>query len=100
MLTRSLVVGVCRSALDPDVAALEVFPFPHRRDLLDAFDHVPARRVGVAAMRRSRYNRDARFPDVHSPRSVMQGDAYAWPSFASLSGNAGERLERERSVRL
>jgi hypothetical protein len=56
--------------LDPDFAALEKLVLPDRRDLLDPLDRVAAGGIRVAAMRRPRRNRDARFADLEPPDPV------------------------------
>src|SRR3972149_3870221 len=49
--SRGAVVDVRDRALDPCVAALEELMLPHRRDLLDPLDDVPAGLKRLRAMR-------------------------------------------------
>ena len=80
-----LIVGIGGRALDPDVAAVEEFVLPDRRDLLDALDRVAARGERVAAMRRRGGDRHARFADLEPADPMVQREPRARPSLADLA---------------
>ena len=64
-------VGIGGRAFDPDVAALEVFVLPDRRDLLDALDRIAARGERFGTVRRRGGDDDARLADLHPADAVM-----------------------------
>ena len=95
---RAAIVGIRRRAFDPHVAAVEVLALPDGRNLLHALDHVAARRVRVAAMRRRRGDRHARLADLEPAGPVVQRNPHAGPAGAHLVGDA-RRTSSSRAAR-
>src|SRR5258708_12379622 len=94
------IVGVGGRPFNPDVAPVEEFTLPDRRDLLHALDRVAARRVGVAAVRRSYDNRDACLADLEPADAMVQGQPRARPPLSDFRRDARERFQRKRLVPL
>jgi len=94
------IVRVSRGAFDPHVATLEEFALPDRRNLLDAFDGVPARGKCVSSMWRCGCDGHACAANFNPPDPVVQGQLDVWPCRLDFATDAFECPQRERFVRL